>query len=94
MPSAIGIMVPVLSVEDVVIDRLRQVVHWGAEQPAVQALVLLSVNRHLDRDRLDARARGEGLSGLLQDLGSLADHPLDVDESTIGALVARHARLP
>jgi hypothetical protein len=65
-----GDVVLVLSIEDVIIDRLHQFVSGGHRDVAEQGMTLL-LSDELDRGRLVDRARGEGLSGALVELEGL-----------------------
>jgi hypothetical protein len=59
--------VRVLSLEDMVLWRLREFLHWEAPRGFHQALYLLG-NPRLAHDRLDRRAAEEGLSDALAEL--------------------------
>ncbi len=67
-----GDRVLVLSVEDVLIDRLHQFVAGGHRDVAEQAMTLLSSDE-LDRARLSQRARSERLSNALVALERLLE---------------------
>jgi hypothetical protein len=65
-----GYRVLLLSLEDVLIDRLHQFVSGGHRDVASQALSLLGAE-DLDRERLEERAEEEGLASALRALDEL-----------------------
>lgn len=68
---ASGRRVRILSIEDMLLWRLREWVHWHHASGFRQATHLL-VSEQLDRERLEQRAREEGLAPALQALLSLS----------------------
>ncbi len=66
-----GRSVPVLSAEDVVVDRVHQFVAGGHADVAEQGVALLGIDE-LDRPRLIERAMSEGLSNALIELERIA----------------------
>lgn len=62
-----GYLVPVLSIEDVVIDRLHQFVSGGHSEVVEQGVALLAA-MEIDYPRLIARAKNEGLGDALVEL--------------------------
>jgi hypothetical protein len=69
---AMGQRVSILSLEDVLIDRLHQFVSGGHADVAEQSVALLGHER-LDTTRLDRRAREEGLERALAAVRELAE---------------------
>jgi hypothetical protein len=67
-----GEKVLVLSIEDVVIDRLHQFLAGGHRDVAEQAVTLLQ-NDVVDHDRLRVRADEEGLTSVLRELERLSE---------------------
>ena len=65
-----GRRVKVLSIEDLLLWRLREWVHWHHASGFHQAAHLL-VSEELDTERLDRRAREEGLTRALRELRRL-----------------------
>jgi hypothetical protein len=66
-----GRSVPVLSAEDVVVDRLHQFVAGGHADVAEQGVALIGIEE-LDYPRLIVRAKGEGLGSALVELERIA----------------------
>lgn len=66
-----GFVVPVLSVADVLVDRLHQFVAGGHADVAEQAVALLGGDE-LDRAHLDARVREERLRTALSEIERIA----------------------
>jgi len=66
-----GYVAVVLALEDVLIDRLHQFVAGGYRDVTSQAIALLGSDE-LNRERLEGRARDEGLESALQAIRDLA----------------------
>ena len=75
--AANDLVVPVVSPEDILIDRLNAAVHWSELDMAKQAVVMILSSEALDETRLRDRAQEEGLADALKTLTEVADRMRD-----------------
>ncbi|BAS26463.1 hypothetical protein [Limnochorda pilosa] len=62
-----GLSVPVIGVEDLILDRLRAAAHWRSQADEEWAARLVALHDHsLDWPYLEAQAAAERLAGTLE----------------------------
>ena len=81
-----GRRLSVISVEDLIVDRLASWKHWGWEPDGAAAVLLLALHPRRDRRRLERRARQEEVLDALRALEPLAELGEELDEATLRAL--------
>lgn len=81
-----GRRLSVISVEDLIVDRLASWKHWGWEPDGAAAALLLALHPRRDNRRLRRRARAEDVLDALEVLEPVAARGDEIDASALRGL--------